>query len=202
MKPKIFIAIPTVGNMRTELTMFLLQLDQVNYDIKISFTLGGGITHNRNLLVKSFLGTDYEWFLFIDSDTVPPLNILEMIKNNKAICSGISHIYKNNDFGISVYKKHKGKLGYIRENGERNLIEVDGVGAGCLLIHRKVFEKVKKPYFEFIYDEVGMVKISEDLNFCKKAQEAGFKVWVDKRMVTSHYKTVNLSTVWEKLTQK
>jgi len=202
MKPKVFIAIPTVGNMRTELAMFLLQLKQNDYDVRMSFTLSGGVIHNRNLLVKSFLETDCEWFLFIDSDTVPPSNILDMIENNKTICSGVSHIYKDNNFSISVYGKYKGKLNYIQEDSKEDLIEVDGVGTGCLLIHRKVFDRLNKPYFETVYDKNGMVEVSEDLNFCKKAQEAKFKIWVDKRMVVSHYKTVNLSTVWTMLARK
>jgi len=201
-KSKIFIAIPTTGDIRTELAITLLGLNRQQYDIIVSFTIGGGIAHNRNKLVENFLQTDYEWFLFIDSDTVPPTNILDMTKNGKNICSGIYHNFKNNKLRALVFNKFKDKFQYIKKDNANALIEVDGVGTGSLLIHRNVFNKMKKPYFEFIYNEIGLVDLSEDLNFCRKAQKAGFKIWVDKRIVASHYKTIDLKPIWAMLTKK
>lgn len=201
-KTKVFIAIPTTGEIRTELAIFLLGLDRHLYDITVSFTIGGGIAHNRNKLVEEFLKTDYEWFLFIDSDTVPPINILDMIENRKDICSGVYHQFKKNKLRPLVFEKSKDKYKFIQTEKKDYLIEVDAVGTGCLLINRNVFNKMKKPYFEFLYDEIGLVKLSEDLNFCREAQKAGFKIWVDKRMGVSHHKTINLLPVWKMLTHQ
>lgn len=201
-KTKIFIAIPTTGNIRTELAIFLLGLNRQIYDVIVSFTIGGTIAHNRNKLVENFLKTDYEWFLFIDSDTVPPINILDMTKNGKDICSGVYHSFKGNKLRPLIFEKYKDRYKFIQKDNKDYLIEVDAVGTGCLLIHRNVFDIMKKPYFEFLYDEIGLVKLSEDLNFCKKAQKAGFKIWVDKRMGASHHKTIDLLPVWTMLINK
>ncbi|GAG72701.1 unnamed protein product [marine sediment metagenome] len=42
--------------------------------------------------------------------------------------------------------------------------------------------------------------MGEDFYFCQKAQKAGFKIWVDRRMVAGHFKTVNLKEIneWKK----
>lgn len=197
-KSKIFIAIPTTGNIRTELAIFLLGLNRRNYDVIVTFTIGGGIAHNRNSLVESFLKTDYEWFLFIDSDIMPPLNVLEMIKNGKDVCSGICPQFRKGKLISLVFEKYQDNYRFIQKDIKGDVIEIDGIGTGCLLIHRKVFERMEKPYFEFLFDEKGMTKLSEDLNFCKKAQEAGFKIWADKRMGLHHFKTIDLNLVSSK----
>jgi len=199
-KAKIFIAIPTTGNVRTELAIFLLGLNRQNYDVIVTFTVGGGIAHNRNSLVESFLKTDYEWFLFIDSDIMPPLNVLDMTKNGKDICSGICPQFRKDRIVSLILKKYQDKYKFIKNDIKGDVIEIDGVGTGCLLIRRNVFEKIEKPYFEFLFDEKGMNRLSEDLNFCRKAQEAGFKIWADKRMGLHHFKTIDLKLVSSKLT--
>mgnify|MGYP001559767756 FL=1 len=64
----------------------------------------------------------------------------------------------------------------------QDLIEVDGVGAGCLLVHRRVFEAIEKPYFQC---NPG-TPIGEDFYFCRKAQAAGFKIYVDPGILCGH----------------
>jgi hypothetical protein len=57
---------------------------------------------------------------------------------------------------------------------------VDGIGTGCLLIAREVFEKLKRPFFS--YSEGG----TEDLYFCRRAKEAGYKLHVDLGVICGH----------------
>ncbi|MFQ5823267.1 MAG: hypothetical protein ACE5JB_04350 [bacterium] len=61
------------------------------------------------------------------------------------------------------------------------LFEMDRVGAGCLMVRRGVFEKIKHPWFSF--DEYG---IGEDFDFCRKAKAHGFKIFVDLAVMCGH----------------
>jgi len=199
-KIKVYVGIPTTGNIRVDLMFFLLNTDK-EYDIRVDYTTYGQIPHNRNKLVDRFLKTDYEWFFFIDSDTLPPFDVLEMTKNGKDICSGVYFQWDGGKQKLDplVYRTtendfHKEYI-VFNETSEEDLVEVDGIGAGCLLIHRKVFEAIEKPYFLFVYNREGQLEIGEDFFFCQKAQEAGFKIWADRSKVCSHYKTVDLKQI-------
>ncbi len=65
---------------------------------------------------------------------------------------------------------------------KEDLIESDGVGAGCLLIHRRVFDAIEKPYFKCNPNTF----IGEDFYFCRKVREAGFKIYLDPGILCGH----------------
>jgi hypothetical protein len=61
---------------------------------------------------------------------------------------------------------------------------VAAAGTGGMLVRRKVFEALPRPWFE-----VGQLRtdsLGEDLWFCKKAGERGFEVWVDWETQMGH----------------
>jgi hypothetical protein len=75
-----------------------------------------------------------------------------------------------------------------------DLLRVDAVGTGCIMIKRKVLETVKVP-FEDLFDEYGIRSRGMDLHFCDKAREAGFEVWVAPHRVSEHFREMGLVTM-------
>jgi hypothetical protein len=76
----------------------------------------------------------------------------------------------------------------IKEHGT-GLMQVDYVGAGCLLISRKVLETLQYPWFFWSRNDPRIPlkeRISEDLYFCKKAREAGFQIYLDASVRCLH----------------
>lgn len=75
------------------------------------------------------------------------------------------------------------------------VLPCDGIGAAFLLVHRSVFEKMRKeqkyPYwFGPIYMDEDHA--SEDLGFCMRAKECGFTTWAVSRIEVRHEKSVML----------
>jgi hypothetical protein len=69
------------------------------------------------------------------------------------------------------------------------LVDADMVGAGALLVHRRVFERVPRPWFEWLLDRPEVPegqKCSEDFAFCRKAKQHGFAVKVDVSVACRH----------------
>jgi hypothetical protein len=59
------------------------------------------------------------------------------------------------------------------------------IGAGCVLIDMKVFDRIEEPYFEWTQ---GRVKsgVSEDFYFFEKVRNAGIPIHVDTRCKCKH----------------
>jgi len=63
-----------------------------------------------------------------------------------------------------------------------DLVECDGVGGGCLLVHRQVLDAIEPPWFEY---NPGTF-VGEDFFFCRKVQAAGFKIFLDPGVICGH----------------
>ena len=71
------------------------------------------------------------------------------------------------------------------------VVEVDWVGSGGLLIHKDVVEAIGWAPFRDVWNEQGGVRdLGHDVNFCLRAKEKGFKVYVDTDVVSAHGKFV------------
>lgn len=68
------------------------------------------------------------------------------------------------------------------------LIEVDGAGSAGMIVRRRVLEAIEPPWFR-----LGVGHWGEDLDFCRRTQEAGFKIHADLDMSLGHI--IN-TTIW------
>jgi len=76
---------------------------------------------------------------------------------------------------------------------DSGLIEVDGVGTGCLLVHRSVLEEMQPPWFKFVYNEDGTLKLGEDFYFGEQLRQMGQEMFVSTDHVCSHYRKTDLT---------
>jgi hypothetical protein len=170
--------------------------DVVGYNIRATYLARG-----RNVAVKEFLADefqpDYLWFL--DSDVVAPVQAgPRLLSAQKDIVSGLyvqkhfPHVPEAYRWEDQAYLPVAPEIASALRSAEVGmqpgmvghnplLMRVDGVGAGCLLIHRRVLERLGKGCFG--PTESGM---GEDLWFCKQAQEAGFDIWLDFGVICGH----------------
>ncbi len=131
----------------------------------------------RNDLVEQFEG---DWLLFVDSDMIVPEDGLEkLLSHNKPIVGGLC-FRKVPPYNPTIYFDHGNEnFEWQYKWPEDGLFECDATGTAFLLVRREVFDKIKKPIFEY-------TDISEDLLFCRKAREAGFKIWIDPTVEVGH----------------
>jgi hypothetical protein len=76
-------------------------------------------------------------------------------------------------------------------------LEVDGAGTGCMLIRRDVFEALGHPWFrwpEWIDEEKGTLeRMSDDIDFCNRARDKGFKVVAHGNVRCGHIKQCDVA---------
>jgi len=194
---KVAIAIPhtgwTVGGLETRIAQWIRESD---YDVIQIFKQVKPTVSNRNLIVKDFLESDADYLLTIDSDTVPTSNPLKMIEYDKDIVGGVYPAWKETSYvWLAVRRGDDGEFQQLPKKDREGLVEVDGLGAGCMLIKRKVLEAIKTPFLDKINEEIGNRALGHDLYFCERAKKAGFKVYADWGTMCDHYKEIPLIPV-------
>jgi len=125
--------------------------------------------------------------LLLNPDTLPGRGFLEPLLTNPAeiVGSVLKFQRKGNwvyDFGGKVNFWTGRATHKEMDNGEwimDNLKPIDYVSGACMLIRRKVFEKIgflNEKYFLFF----------EDPDFCLRAKKAGFKVALEPKSMMIH----------------
>lgn len=140
----------------------------------------------RNDVHTKFLTeTDSPYLMMLDSDVLPPPNIVEtLMAYEKHIVGGW---YKNKSLAKGphpiVYdfdsETEDGIHWRYRKDPGKGLEKVEGMGAGCWLMSRELAEALgENPY--------SMEKGTEDLVLCKKIMDLGYEMWVDWDLACAH----------------
>lgn len=164
--------------------------------------LGGDVT--RGIEQKPFDGQiDYDYLMWIDSDQIfNPNQIKQLLDRKKDIVAGIYKMEDGKQFAVvkdwdeDFFKRH-GYFHFLNEEdikGQNDLIEVSYVGFGFMLIKKNVFESMTYPWFRPIEQKIGKAVdfCMEDVAFCLRARENGFKIYIDPLVKVLHEKKVML----------
>jgi hypothetical protein len=163
----------------------------------------------RNFLVRWFLDeTDAQWLLQVDDDMAFTTRDVGMLLEAgdpyaRPIVSGL--IYQSDEQVAWWSRDQQGRVAryYPRTLGLHRLARV---GAAFLLVHRRVFEAMRKAgaagesWIWFGRDDnlrlTGenslMQRAGEDTSFCRRAEELGFSIWGDSRVQVGHLKVTRI----------
>ena len=139
-------------------------------------------------LASEAWGTPPNYFLFIDQDSVVPVDLFGLLlQHDLDIVSGF-YVKKKAPympcFGFNA--------GTDFEWNPGTTFEVDWIGFGAVLIKERVFRELQEPYFKVVNN--AEQQIGEDIYFCRQAKAAGFKIYVDSSIEIGHQGC----TVWPK----
>jgi GT2 family glycosyltransferase len=161
---------------------------------------GPNISVSRNMLVEDFLATDRTWLFMVDTDVVfKPDAIERLVDGGHSIVSGLIYVDDDPPFPMAYRRLADLAVGMPLFMAVRELVvdgscvEVDAVGAGCLLVHRDVYRDIetKMPYRAaqwFQETAIGPNLIGEDMSFCDRAAQLGHSIWVDTNVRMGHMK--------------
>jgi hypothetical protein len=168
----------------------------------------GLTTRSRNVVVKTFLETtDADWLLMIDSDERLSLDVWHKLLDaahdkERPIVSGLvfAAFFDEQD-GLrpvpTIYQMDPEKgLEAIDAYPLDELIEVDAVGTGCLLIHRSVLLDMQKQatpnqgenWAWFVEGAIDGTYFGEDLLFSKRLKSMGYKIFAHTGAILPHHK--------------
>lgn len=164
-------------------------------DMPIMPVTGRPYDHARNSICQTALDHGFEYVFMLDSDVIPPPDTIpRLLAHRKPIISGVYH-RRSPPHGLPVMCRN-GQ--FLTQYPANSIIEVDVVGAGCLLIHRSVLEQMQpsdpkrgRHWFDWKVDMAHLLPpgegMSEDFVFCLKARkELGIPILVDTGIQCRH----------------
>lgn len=191
---KILIAIPTAKYIESDTFKSIYDLKiPPGYVAEFQFFYGYRVDQIRNL-IADWIVKGFDYLFAVDSDIGFASNTLEkLLSHGVDYVSGIYRQREPNVIALELYNEDYTRMSVEQASDKQNLFRIGGSGFGCVLISRRVFEKVGYPYFEYHPALDHNNTFSEDVDFCKKATKAGFALYCDKSVVCDHFGRINFS---------
>lgn len=190
-RKSVFIAVPTADGKilsDTVLSIFNMMVAE-NTPAMLGSTIeisANAMVHTaRNKMIEDFVADPHmTHILFFDSDMTLPSNGLQMLlEDDKDIVGGLCFTRRlpvEPTVYESIIKEDKELYRNLYSYPRDSVFETDATGGACLLVKKDVFLKMEHPWFEFKHH------FGEDIYFCRKAKELGYKIWVDSRVKVGH----------------
>jgi Glycosyl transferase family 2 len=144
------------------------------------------IARKRQQIAEECVAKGFEYLFFLDDDILCSDDTLQLLlepltANPEAmICGGI-YTGRRNQYPVPwVYQDFECTPMYEFPVGE--VFTCKALANGCMLIRTKVFEYVKKPWFDFQDGGGG----AEDIRFCAKVDAAGFTILAHGGVLPGH----------------
>lgn len=187
---KTLIAVPCMDSVAAPFAQNLASMEKQG-ECFVSFIIGSLIYDARNNFAKQALSTKADYVLFLDSDMVFPIDVMKRLhkhmEDGKDIVTGL-YFRRRPPFTPVLFKELGIKDGEaIHEDypdyPKNSVFEVAGCGFGCVMLKREVLEAIALETGNWFEPTNGL---GEDLAFCVRAKEAGFKIWCDSGIKCGH----------------
>lgn len=183
---KTLIAVPCMDQVAAPFAQSLATIKNVGECI-VSFNIGSLIYDARNQLTKQAIALGADYILWLDSDMMFPSDIMErMIKHmedGKDIVTGL-YFRRRSPFTPVLFKTldettHEDYLDYPKDS----VFEVAGCGFGACMTRVEAMEDIALNAHDFFTPFNGY---GEDLAFCLRAKQNGYKIWCDSTIKCAH----------------
>lgn len=187
---KILIAVPCMDQVPFTFAQSLSTLEKIG-ECKLAMKSGSLIYTSRNSLAMMAIQMDADFVFWLDSDMVFKSDTLVRMmdtlkKNDIDILTGL-YFRRVPPYSPVLFDKLE-QNGEITEFSEFNkipdeLFEVGGCGFGCVLMKTDVFFDVQSKFGNMFAPRGNN---GEDVAFCIRARECGYKIYCDPSIVCGH----------------
>lgn len=189
---KILIAVPCMDQVPAAFCNSLAILQKTG-DCVLMMKSGSLIYTSRNSLATAAIQEDFDYVFWLDSDMVfKPDTLIRMMdtlkKNDYDILSGLYFrrvppyspvLFDKMDIDLTAEKADYSEFDHIPDQ----IFEVGACGFGCVLMKTDVFFDVQSK-FGNMFAPIG--NNGEDVAFCWRARECGYKIWCDPSVICGH----------------
>lgn len=186
---KILIAVPSMDQVPAQFAQALATLNKVDGECLVAFQIGSLIYHSRDALARKAIECEADYILWLDSDMVfAPDTLAKLLEDRESgdIISGL-YFRRVHPFSPVLFDKldiENGKCDWSGfEKIPNEIFEIGGCGFGCVLMRTDIIFEIASRFHE-LFSPIGSV--GEDLSFCWRARQCGYKIVCDPRITLGH----------------
>ena len=181
----ILISIPTLDVIKTETVSSLFAATaQTDYPCKLHIHTSCYVHDARNKSVDTAISNGATHLMFIDSDMqFPPDGINRLMAHDLDVVAGL-YFRRQPPHLPTIHQKEGDKLMIPKTFPKDKPFEVYALATGFMLIKVEVLKNIKPPWF-FFGDFHGHA-MGEDVYFCNKVRQKGYKIWCDPTIELGH----------------
>lgn len=154
----------------------LIEHPRNHMDIRMGVDICGSL----NNMIRGLHG-DWLWIMGDDHAFDPEL-LPQLLAHDVDVV--VPHCLRRNPPWAPVVNSHEEDGWQVSaELPEEGLTEIWSAGSAGMLVKRHVFDAIGDPWFTPAADATGL---NEDINFCRKVREAGFRIWCDPAALLGH----------------
>lgn len=167
--------------------------------VQLLFEYATGVRtdRNRNGMLQHCLESDVDYILWLDADMIFQPQIIEKyLKADKDII-GCKYYKRGAPFSPVFYKRskdHEWKYTPVDPDSlpkGQEIVELDALGFGGMMVKTDVYRKMGEDMWmnygkNFHIPGAEEDALTHDINFCRKAQEHGFKIHLHTGVLASH----------------
>lgn len=185
---RLLIGVPTLDYVNADfvkcLTRLLMKLKDENIDFDLMIESGTLVYLARERIARKALDDHFTHVLWLDSDMIFNVDILEkLMASGKDFVTGIYHA-RRKGYGSCIFKSIEPDIGVERfEEYPEELFQIAACGFGCVLTSSYLLSNV---YLHNNTCFTPLPWLGEDIAFCKRATDLGFKLWCEPSVVCGH----------------
>ena len=194
-KVKTLIAVPCMDTVPTEFMESMVHLREPE-GTQLAVVKNTLIYNARNTIIQNAVKLDFDRVLWLDSDMVfEPDLLLRMIDDLDLGIDYVAGLYYQRKLPTHpvVYKEIHWKVAddgwvdtgyqFFEPHPKDKLFEIAGSGFGCVMTSMDLLKRMVEVYGAPFSPLMGM---GEDLTFCHRVKEQGFKMYCDPRIKLGH----------------
>jgi hypothetical protein len=185
-KNKLAVLVPCRDMLHAGFSKCLVELVKLNtmngIDTHVVYDASTVLLTQRARLAAEAQTIGAEYMLWLDSDMVfPPTTALRLLAHNEPVvaCNYIRRQLPAKGVAYESIGDWENPLPFEPQD---ELVPVEGIGMGCMLVKTSILQEIPKPWFEFHWTEESNDHLGEDMDFCMKMAEAGYTVKVDTNL--------------------
>lgn len=187
---KTLIAVPCMDTVPAQFAQSLATLDRVG-ECTVAFQIGSLIYTSRNDLATRAMKMDADFVFWLDSDMIFSPNTLARLMKRMEHADIVSGLYFRRVMPytpvifdeLTIDDKGCHWTDYTEKPIPSDLFEVGGCGFGCVLMRTDALFDVQAR-FGNMFAPIG--NVGEDLSYCWRARECGYKIFCDPTIPLGH----------------